>query len=178
MGRQEDLSSKKKTKGRCRATPKNEEGSEAQDMYQDVEKEHSILFNSLEHEGIGCIVAREAVMNPSAALAFSQLTTIIDDLRRDLEWVNDACQQAENQLVITQRKRPVSLQSLQQGEDDHRPRKVQGRGEASQEFAQTWSSDHEGPHLGPSSIVPPILLSAGPSEQDTISAVVFTGQVV
>jgi len=119
MGRQEGLPSKKKIKGRRRATPKDEEGSEAQDIYQDIEEEHSILLNSLEHESVGHIVAREAVMNPSVALAFSQLTTIIDDLRHNLEWANNACRQAENQLVIAQRKRLATPRSPQQGEDNN-----------------------------------------------------------
>ena len=77
-------------KGRHRATPRDKEGDEPRDRYREVEEEHSSLLNLLEREGVGRIVAREAVTNPSAVLAFSQLTTVMDDLRCDLEQANDA----------------------------------------------------------------------------------------
>ena len=79
MGRQEGPLSKKKNKGKHKATPKDEEG------YRGREEEQEYILNALEREGIGCIVAQDAVTNPSAVLAFSQLTTLVEDLRCDLE---------------------------------------------------------------------------------------------
>ena len=76
--------SKKKNKGKHKATPKDEEG------YRRREEEQEYILNALECEGIGCIVAQDAVTNPSAVLAFSHLTTLVEDLRRDLERAHDA----------------------------------------------------------------------------------------
>ena len=64
MGRQEGPSSKKKNKGKHKATPKDEEG------YRGREEEQEYILNALECEGIGHIVAQDAVTNPSAVLAF------------------------------------------------------------------------------------------------------------
>jgi len=81
-GRKEAPPSRKMAKGRRRATPRDEEGDKPQDRYREVEEEHSSLLNLLEREGIRHIVAQEVVTNPSAVLAFSQLTTVMDDLGR------------------------------------------------------------------------------------------------
>ena len=118
MGRQEGPSSKKKNKGKHKATPKDEDG------YRGREEEQEYILNTLEREGIGRIMAQDAVTNPLAVLVFSQLTTLVEDLRHDLEQAHDACRRAENQLIISQKKCPASPRSPQRGETDHNPRKV------------------------------------------------------
>ena len=165
MGRQEGPLSKKKTKGKHKATPKDEEGD------QEREEEHEHILNALECEGIGHIVAQDAVTNPSAVLLFSQLTTLMEDLRHNLERAHDACRQAENQLVISQKKCLASPRSPQHGETDHKPRKVRGQGDSFQGFSVAQSSDREGLSVGPSSVAYSGPSLAGPSDRDVSSAV-------
>ena len=165
MGRQEGPSSKKKNKGKHKATPKDEDG------YRGREEEQEYILNALEREGIGRIVVQDAVTNPSAVLAFSQLTTLVEDLRRDLERAHDAHRRAENQLVISQKKCPASPRSPQRGEMDHNPRKVRGQGDSFQGFSVARSSDREGLSVGPSSVAYAGPSSAGPSDRDVSSAV-------
>jgi len=76
------LSSRKKDKGRIKGTHRNKRREESLEAHWGVEKEHCVLLNILEHEGVGYIVAQEAVMNLLAVLAFRQLTTIMEDLQR------------------------------------------------------------------------------------------------
>ena len=145
-GRQEGPSRKKKNKGKQKAPPTDHE----EDDHQGSDEDQASILATLEREGVGLVVARDAVRNPSAVLVFDQLTTTIEDLRRDLERANDARKRAENQLVATRGKRPASPPSPQQGEIDYRPRKVRGHGDLHQGFSAARTSDREGSSAGPS----------------------------
>ena len=138
---------KKRDKGKKKATRPLSPSSELAHSELYSEEAHlSGLVSSLEREGIGLEVARDAVTSDSAVMAFEALLAVIDDLRRESDRANRARKLAENQLVSA-RKRPASPSSPPKEE---LPRKVRGLGSSAQSFSASRNSDREGPTVGPS----------------------------
>jgi hypothetical protein len=123
---------KKRDKGKKKAIPPPSPSPDlAQSELYGMETHLGELVSSLEREGVGLEVARDAVTSESAVMAFETLLAVVDDLRRESERANRARKLAENQLVSA-RKRPASPSSPPKEE---RPRKVRGQGASALSFS-------------------------------------------